>query len=305
MLRWVRYLEEERVRRFDLIEPSTLAEAARVLAEEPDMKAIAGGTALLVLMKQGVFLPERLVNLKKIRESSYVDFEPGRGLRLGALTPISDIESHAAVRRHYPVLAEAAHTVANVRIRNLATIGGNIAHADSQSDPPAVLVALGARVAIIGPSGERWVPIDEFVTGTYETALGPGELIREIEVPPPRPEEAGVYLKFVTRTAGDRPCVGVAAFAGCDRGVVESIRIVVGAVNPMPVRMTACEEYLRGRQVSGRLVDEAARLAANAVDPVDDDLRGSEWYKRQVVPVLVRRALERILGPAASREGAA
>lgn len=290
------------MRRFDLIEPSTLAEAARVLAGEPELKAIAGGTALLVLMKQGVFLPERLVNLKKIREASYVDFDPVRGLRFGALTPISGIESHAAVRRHYHVLADAAHKVANIRIRNLATIGGNVAHADSQSDPPAVLVALGARVAIVGPSGERWVPIAEFLKGTYETALRPGELIREIAVPPPAPEEEGVYLKFVTRTAGDRPCVGVAAFARCDRGVVESIRIVVGAVNPVPVRMTASEEYLRGRHVSGRVVEDAARLAADAVDPIDDDLRGSRWYKRQVVPVLVRRALERILGPAASRE---
>lgn len=291
------------MRRFDLIEPSTLAEAAHILAEEPEIKAIAGGTALLVLMKQGVFLPERLVNLKKIRDASYIDFDPAMGLRLGALTPIFDVESHPLVRWHYPALADAAHKVANIRIRNLATIGGNLAHADSQSDPPAVLVALGARIGIIGPSGERRVPIEAFLRGTYETALEPGELIREIEVPPPEPASVGVYLKFVTRTAGDRPCVGVAAFARCDRGVVDAIRVVVGAVNPVPVRLVATEEYLRGRRADPAVVEAAARLAAEAVDPIDDDLRGSAWYKRQVVPVLVRRALEQVLGVAPSREG--
>lgn len=284
------------MRRFDLIEPSTLADAVGILAEEPETKAIAGGTALLILMKQGVFLPQRLVNLKKVRDASYVDFDPRRGLRLGALTSIFDVESHALVRRHYPVLADAAHKVANIRIRNLATIGGNIAHADYQSDPPAVLVALGARIATIGPSGERRLPVEEFLKGTYETALEPGELVREIEVPPPEPELKGVYLKFVTRTAGDRPCAGVAAFARCDRGVVETLRIVMGAVNPVPVRMTAIEERLRGRRADQTAVEAAARLAAEAVDPIDDDLRGSAWYKRQVVPVLVRRALEQILG---------
>jgi len=284
------------VRRFDLIEPTTLAAAAGILADEPETKAIAGGTALLILMKQGVFLPQRLVNLKKVRDASYVDFDPRRGLRLGALTPIFDVESHPLVRRHYPVLADAAHKVANIRIRNLATIGGNIAHADYQSDPPAVLVALGARIATIGPSGERRLPVEEFLKGAYETALEPGELVREIEVPPPEPEFEGVYLKFVTRTAGDRPCAGVAAFARCDRGVVETLRIVVGAVNPVPVRMTAVEERLRGRRVDPAAVEAAAQLAAEAVDPIDDDLRGSAWYKRQVVPVLVRRALEQILG---------
>jgi carbon-monoxide dehydrogenase medium subunit len=282
-----------------------MAEAARVLAEEPDVKAIAGGTALLVLMKQGVFLPERLVNLRKIREASYVAFDPVGGLRLGALTPIADVESHPTVRRHYPVLADAAHKVANIRIRHLATIGGNVAHADAQSDPPAVLVGLGARVVTLGRSGERVIPLAEFLKSAYETALEPGELVREIQVPPPAPDEVGAYLKFVTRTAGDRPCVGVAAFARCQRGAVESVRVVVGAVNPVPVRMIASEQFLRGRRVDEAVVAEAARLTADAVDPIDDDLRGSQWYKRQVVPVIVRRALEQVLNLAArTGEGA-
>ena len=283
------------MRRFDLIEPRTLAEAARELAADPESKAIAGGTALLILIKQGVYLPQRLVNLKKVRDGSYVEFDPARGLRLGALTSIFEVESHPLVRRHYPVLADAAHKVANIRIRNLATIGGNIAHGDYQSDPPSVLVALGARVATMGPEGERRLPIAEFLKGAYETALGPGELVREIEVPAPDPDVTGVYLKFVTRTAGDRPCAGVAAFVRRDDGIVRSLSVVVGAVSPVPVRLRAVEEQLTGRRPDPSTLRTAAALAAEAIDPVGD-LRGTEWYKRQVVPVLVRRALEQVLG---------
>jgi len=283
------------VRRFDLIEPRSLAEAARELAADPESKAIAGGTALLILIKQGVYLPQRLVNLKKVRDGSYVEFDPARGLRLGALTSIFEVESHPLVRRHYPVLADAAHKVANIRIRNLATIGGNIAHGDYQSDPPSVLVALGARVATMGPEGERRLPIAEFLQGAYETALAPGELVREIEVPAPDPDVTGVYLKFVTRTAGDRPCAGVAAFVRRDDGIVRSLSVVVGAVSPVPVRLRAVEEQLTGRRPDPSTLRTAAALAAEAIDPVGD-LRGTEWYKRQVVPVLVRRALEQVLG---------
>src|SRR5262249_51434985 len=230
-----------------------------------------------------------------VREGSYVEFDPARGLRLGALTSIFEVESHPLVRRHYPVLADAAHKVANIRIRNLATIGGNIAHGDYQSDPPSVLVALGARVATVGPEGERRLPIAEFLKGAYETALAPGELVREIEVPAPDPDVTGVYLKFVTRPAGDRPCVGVAAFVRRDNGTVRSLSVVVGAVSPVPVRLHAVEEQLTGRRPDLSTVRTAAALAAEAIDPVGD-LRGTEWYKRQVVPVLVRRALEQALG---------
>jgi carbon-monoxide dehydrogenase medium subunit len=237
------------------------------------------------------------VNLKKVRHASYVEFEAGGGLRLGALTPIFDVESHPLVRRHYPALADAAHKVANIRIRNLATIGGNLAHADYQSDPPTVFAALGATVVTIGSAGERRLPIGQFLTGAYETALRPGELVREIHVPPPEPGLAGVYVKFVTRTAGDRPCVGVAAFARCHGGVIDAVRVFVGAVNPVPVRLGAVEERLRGQRAADVDLHGIARLAADSVDPMGD-LRGAEWYKRQVVPVLVRRALEQVLGVA-------
>jgi carbon-monoxide dehydrogenase medium subunit len=235
------------------------------------------------------------VNLKKVRDASYVQFDPTRGLRLGALTSIFDVESHPLVRRHYPVLADATHKVANIRIRNLATIGGNLAHADSQSDPPTVFAALGAHVVTTGPGGERRLPVGAFLAGAYETALQPGELVREVQVPLPEPGLDGIYLKFVTRTAGDRPCVGVAAFARSERGVIEAVRVVVGAVSPVPVQMVAIEDRLRGQRIADLDLHAVSQLAAEHIDPVGD-LRGGEWYKRQIVPVLVRRALEQVLG---------
>jgi carbon-monoxide dehydrogenase medium subunit len=282
------------MRRFALVEPATLQEAVTALAAEPDAKAVAGGTALLTLIKQGVYLPRILVNLKKVRESRHIAFDPGRGLDIGALATIFEVESHDLVRRHYPVLADAAHKVANIRIRNMATLGGNLAHGDYQSDPPAVLVGLGASVVLLGPRGERRLPLAEFLRGAYETALQAGELLKGIEVPPADPGLRAGYIKFTTRSVGDRPCASVAAFVKQRDGVLEEVRVVVGAVSPVPVRVTAIEDRLRGARATPAALTEAERLAAAAVEPLGD-LRGSEWYRQQVVPVLVRRALEQLI----------
>jgi carbon-monoxide dehydrogenase medium subunit len=283
------------MRRLQLVEPTTLKDAVAALGATADAKAIAGGTALLVLIKQGVYVPSTLVSLKKVRDGDYVDLDPARGLRVGALTTIFDVESHPLVRRHYPVLADAAHKVANIRIRNMATLGGNLAHGDYQSDPPAVLVALGASVVLLGPRGERAMPLDAFLRGAYETALKAGELLKEIQVPATDPSLRGTYLKFTTRSVGDRPCAAVAAFVRQRNGTVDEVRVVVGAVSPVPVRLTAVEESLRGGRLTPAALAEAQRLTGRALEPVGD-LRGSEWYRQQVVPVLVRRVLEHLGG---------
>src|SRR3990170_3873775 len=161
------------MRRFELIEPRSIDEACQVLAQREDAKIIAGGTALLILIKQGIFVPAVLVNLKKIRGAGGISYNPQDGLRVGALASIYDLESNPIVRQHYPILNFVCHLVANVRIRNMATIGGNLAHADYQSDPPAVLVALDARVELAGRDGTREVPLAELLLGSYETALEP------------------------------------------------------------------------------------------------------------------------------------
>src|SRR5690349_18951190 len=171
------------MRRFELAEPQTLEEACALLSDDGDAKALAGGTALLTLIKHGIFIPKTLVNLKKIGGMSGIDYDTQRGLRIGALTSIYDVESSPLVRQYYPWLAEACHVVANIRIRNMATIGGNLAHGDYQSDPPTALVALDARVELKGCKGARQMKLSEFLLGSYETALEPGELLSALVVP--------------------------------------------------------------------------------------------------------------------------
>jgi len=278
------------MRRFELLEPDSLEAAIAALDERPEAKAIAGGTALLILIKHGVYLPETLVNLRKIPGVADIAFDPARGLRIGALASIHDVERHPLVREHYPVLADACHVVANIRIRNLATIGGNLAHADYQSDPPAALVALGARLELQGPAGVREVDLSDFLLGAYETALVPAELVRAVLLPAHEPGWHGAYLKFTTRSSEDRPAVGVTALVRIDDGRCADARLVVGAVTPAPVRVGAVEELLRDRAIAPALLAEVAPLVEAAVEPIDD-LRGSAHYKRRIAGVTAERAI--------------
>src|SRR6188768_604260 len=165
------------MRKFELLEPRSLAVACAILASDGDAKAVAGGTALLTIIKQGLLLPKTLVNLKKIGDAGAITFDPVNGLRIGALATINEIETSETVRRHYPALAEACHVVANIRIRNMATIGGNLVHGDYQSDPPTVLAVLNARVELTSADKIRQLALADFQIGSYETALQPGELL--------------------------------------------------------------------------------------------------------------------------------
>jgi carbon-monoxide dehydrogenase medium subunit len=278
------------VRRFSLVEPPSFAAAVDALAGAPGAKAIAGGTALLILIKHGVFIPDVLVNLRKIRGSGEIALDPDGRLRLGALASINDVERHPLVRERYPVLAEACHVVANIRIRNLATIGGNLAHADYQSDPPAALVALGASLELEGPDGVREAALDEFLLGAYETALGPSEVVRAVLVRAPEPGWRGAYLKFTTRSSEDRPAVGVTALVRLDDGRCADARIVVGALAGAPVRVGAAEASLRDRLLDAAALREAGAIVERSVDAIDD-LRGSARFKRRVAGVLAERAL--------------
>jgi aerobic carbon-monoxide dehydrogenase medium subunit len=278
------------MRSFELREPRSLAQACSALAAETDAKPVAGGTALLTIIKQGLLQPKSLVNLKKIRDGAEITFDPQRGLRIGALATINEIETSPLVQQHYPILAEACHLVANIRIRNMATIGGNLAHGDYQSDPPTVLVALDATVEVTSGRGAREMPLSDFQRGSYETALEAGELITAISVPPLSKEFRGTYIKFTTGSSEERPCAGVAALARLEDGICRDLRLAVGAVSARPVRITAGEELARGQSVDAELIGRIAAEAARAVDPIED-VRGPAEYKRHLVGVLVRRAL--------------
>jgi carbon-monoxide dehydrogenase medium subunit len=279
------------VRRFDLLEPDSFPAASAALLEHPEAKAIAGGTALLILIKHGVYLPETLVNLRKIPGMAEISWDPGHGLRIGALASIHDVERNPLVREHVPVLAEACHVVANIRIRNLATLGGNLSHGDYQSDPPTALIALDARVEITRLTETRELALADFLLGAYETALEPGELVSAIRVPPPGSGWRGTYLKFTTRSSEDRPAVGVAAMLDLADGRVRDARLVIGAVTTTPIRMTDVEGLLRGRAIDAPMLAEVGRLVSAALDPIDD-IRGSAAYKRRVAGVQAERALE-------------
>ena len=277
------------MRRFEILEPKSIQEACVILSEREDVKLIAGGTALLILIKQGLFVPKILVNRKKITEAAEITYSPTDGLRIGGLATIYDVETAPEVREHYPLLAQACHVVANIRIRNMATIGGNLAHADYQSDPPAALVALNASVELTNRNRVRKAKLAEFLLGSYETALEPDELLTALLVPPPPPDTKCTYIKFTTRSSEDRPCAGVAAWARCSNGICEEARVVVGAVSPAPV-VVAEETRVQGKRLTSDLIGEIAQRAGELVDPIED-LRGTVDYKRQLVKVLVRRAL--------------
>ena len=276
------------MRRFNIVEPRSIEDACKILAEDEEVKLISGGTALLILIKHGILLPKTLVNLKKVRGATEITYDPGRGLRVGGLASIYDVESAPAVRQHYPLLAKACHVVANIRIRNMATIGGNLAHADSQSDPPAALVALDASVELTKHSGVRTAKLADFLLGSYETGLERGEILTAIRVPAPPANAKATYLKFTTRSSEDRPCAGVAAWVRRANGDLEEARVVVGAVSPVPVVLS--QPLAANQSLTADMIAEISRKAAATVDPIDD-LRGPADYKRHLVRVLVRRAL--------------
>ena len=270
-----------------------------MLAADPEAKVIAGGTALLIVIKHGVYVPGTLINLKKVQDAADITWDPVTGLRIGALASIYEVESHPAVREWYPVLHTACHVVANIRIRNLATIGGNLAHADYQSDPPSALVALGARVELTGPGGRRETALSDFLIGSYETDLAADEILSAILVPRPTPDTHSTYLKLTTRSSEDRPCAAVTASVRlADGGRIGAALLVIGAVSPTPVRVTEAEGLARDASPSGELFAAMGEACSRAVDPIAD-VRGSADYKRHVVGVLAERALAR--ATAASR----
>jgi carbon-monoxide dehydrogenase medium subunit len=275
--------------RFDFVEPASLKEALGLLDPgDPNVRPLAGGTALMLLMKSGFFRPKRLVSLRAAGDRlTHISVEPGGGLRIGAMLSLAKLERATEIRRGFPVIVGTLRTLANIRVRNVATLGGHLAHADPHSDLPPVLIALGASLVIAGPSGERRIPVEGFARGLYETALRGDELIVEILVPPATKRAA--YMKCTTRAADDWPALGVAVALDGASAIAQA-RIVLGAAVETPLRLTAAEAVLRGRSPSAALFAEAGEAAAEEANPVAD-ARGSVGYKKQLVKVFVTRAL--------------
>ena len=271
--------------------PTSLDEASQTLARyQGEARAIAGGTALVLMLRQGLIRPPALVRLDRVRGLDSISIEDGM-LRIGALATLRDVSASPLVAQHVPVLAEACRLVANVRVRNAATIGGNVCEADYASDPPGVLVALDARVRTRRGGATRDVAVADLITDFYENSLAPDELVSDVLVPIPPPDTRAVYLKFITRSAEDRPCLGVTALVQLNsEGRIADARVAVGAVAGKPLRLPDVEATAHGQQPSDELFREIGRRYAESVDPVGD-VRGSTEYRKDMVAVFVRRAL--------------
>ena len=274
-------------------QPRTLEETVGLLADlGDDAKVVAGSTAVTLLMRQGLIAPSALVDIGRLPGLDRIEIRDD-ALHLGALVRHRDIELDPLVRGNLPIVADTFGRVANVRVRNAATVGGVLAESDYASDPPAVFVALGATVEVRGRDGPRDIPGGEFFVAFYETALEPAEIVTGVRVPLLPPGTGAVYEKFVTRSSEDRPCVGVAGVVRLARDrTVEDLRACVGAAAETPQRFPDVEATAFGRPFDSALAADVADRYAERIDALDD-MRGSAWYRTEMVRVWVRRALER------------
>ncbi len=285
------------MRNLEILEPKYIDEAVQMLSDYGDeAKVLAGGTAVVLMYAQRLIFPQHLVSLAGISDLSYIRHEPDVGLRLGAMTTHREVESSSLVQTKFPVVADVFHQVANIRVRNQATVGGVVAEADYASDPPAVFVSLGAQARIIGPNGERIVPIADLIRGFYETSLAENEIITEVIIPDMAADTHATYIKFVTRSSEDRPCVGVAAVVqGGNEAMCEDLNVTVGAVAAKPQKLSEVEAMAKGERITEELAREIGRGYAAGIAPISD-MRGSTWYRKQVIEVLVRRAILQAVG---------
>ena len=282
--------------RFEYLEPTTIEEAILLLGEYDDKaKVIAGGTDVMVLIRNKTLKPEHVIDITNIPGLNCIDYDDKQGLRIGALTTIREIEESEVIRRHYPIISQAAGRLGSIAIRNVATIGGNLCNAVPSADTAQPLVALSARTKIFGPDGEKMLLIEEFLIGVSKTALKTGELLVEIQVPVPPPGTRGVYLKY-TRTSVDLAMVGVAMVMTVeDSDVCRDVKIVCGAVAPTPMRARKAEEVIRGKRIDQALINRCAQEASNEASPRASSIRGTPEEKKEVVALFVKEAIEQIL----------
>lgn len=255
---------------------------------------LAGGTDLLLSMREGEVAPHSVLSLKRIPQLKHIEYSEESGLRLGAMVTLRQISRSEVVLERYPCLAETALLMASEQIRSLATVGGNLCNAAPSADMAPPLIALDAVVRLVGAGGERELPLEEFFLGPGETALAPGELLAEIMVPPTKYKTR--YMRLTPRMHMDIAVVGVAAGIRLEDSTIDAARIVLGAVAPVPLRVHSAEEVLIGNPLSSVSIDAAASIATNECAPISD-VRGSDWYRRRMVAVLVKRVLESLGEP--------
>src|SRR3954469_16635562 len=288
---------------FDLAEPTSLSAAIKLLnPDDPTIRPIAGGTALMLMMKAGVFNPDKLISLRKI-ESRYAPISSAAdGLRIGAMTTLATLEQSAEIKKHAPVITRTLLTLSNVRVRNVATVGGALAHGDPHMDLPPVLMALGATMTVTGPKGERKLAVEDLFAGYYETVLEKNELISEVHVPSQGAKRAS-YFKVTTGSADDWPALGVAAVLESDGKAIKSARLVASAATDKATRLKSAEALLNGKSVDDKLLQQAGEAALGDCEFIAD-VRGSVPYKRELMKVYVRRAVSAAVSGMDGTDGA-
>lgn len=280
---------------FELCEPRSLKAALKLLdAGDLSVRVFGGGTALMLMMKAGVFQPSRLISLRGV-EARYAKVKSAKdgSLHLGALATLSALGRAAAVKKRAPVIIDTLRTLSNVRVRNVATLGGHLAHGDPHLDLPPVLTALDAQIVIAAPAGSRTLAISDLYEGYYETRLARNELISEVIVPSQSGRRAA-YIKLTTRAADDWPTLGVAVSLATDGKTIKDARIVVSAATDKPLRLQAAEAVLRGADISDTVLAHAGEAAAAEAELMGD-VHGSVAYKRELLRVYAGRAVRKAL----------
>jgi carbon-monoxide dehydrogenase medium subunit len=283
----------KRLRPFAYFEPETLPEASKILVEQGSgAYPLAGGTDLLVRMKRGEIKPSALINLKRIRGLDRIEPEAGKGLTIGALTPISALERSSLVLSDYPVLSQAAGSLGSPSIRNLATLGGNIGRASPAADLAPALIVLMTRVFTDGPGGKREFPLESIFAGPGKTNLGPGEVITSFWVPKMAPNSGASYLRLGRREGMDCALVGVSVLLklSAEKCEPQEARIALASVAPVPIRARKSEEELLAGPLTEERVQKAAEAAASESFPLSD-MRASASYRTEMIRVLTRRAI--------------
>lgn len=285
----------KRLPKFDYVKPRSLEEALFLLKNRGTgtIRPYAGGTDIIPQVKtRAIPAPDVLMDLKGLPDLDFVSYDKEAGLRIGALASIRDVAESPAVKEHFPVLAQAASSIASTQVQNRGTIVGNVCNAVPSADSAPALLCLEARVVCTGGEADREIDLQDFFTGPRTTLLGPNELVREIRVPPVR--GTGTYLKLSPRSRMDLAVVGVAVFVEAGNGVFKQARIGLGAAAPTPLRCREAESVLMGERARENVIREAARKASEACSPIDDH-RASAEYRRLMVEVLVNRALGRVV----------
>ena len=285
--------------RFDYYAPETIEEACRLASELGEgEKFMAGGTDLLVKVKRKILNPKAVIDIKKIKELDKISFDEKKGLTIGSTVTLDVVGNHSLIKEKYPAIADAAHATANVQIRNMASVSGNLCNAAPSAENAPVLMAMGAHVTLVSSGGTRSVPLDEFFTGPGQTVIKNGEILTTIKVPIP-PEGSGAsYQHISARSKVDISAVGVGAMLIMKDDICESARIFLGAVAPTPIMAVNAQKVLTGNKLTEELLQTAGLEASKECKPITD-MRATAEYRTLMVAVLTGRAIDESLRRAA------